>query len=296
MRNPTRSLLVLHADRVFRERLRRAARPRFEVCWVPDWTALPDAVRTAAPAGIVVVDPYHGQGARGGLAPELYTLLRAFPSATVVAAFADRPGWFHDIRTLGEWGVVEVIDIVAEDTAEAVRRRLDAARGRPLRSLLDRGVAVPFPGRGRAILDAAGELVAVGGHARNLAAALHLSPATLLRWCRSSGLPVPRRLLVWMRLLLAAEMLDDPGQTVANVALACGYSSDDALRRALYGVVQMGPTTLRQEGAFRVVSAAFVQALAECRRAIDEPASRRPLVGPWLDEGRAVPRHSARVA
>lgn len=296
MRNPTRPLLILHADRVFRERLRRAAQSRFEVCWVPDWEALPEAVRSAAPAGIVVADPYHGQGSRGGLAPELYSLLRAFPSATVVAAFSNQPGWFHDIRTLGEWGVVEVIDIVAEDTAEAVRRRLDAARGRPLRSLLDRGVAVPFPGRGRAILDAAGELVAVGGHARNLAAALHLSPATLLRWCRSSGLPVPRRLLVWMRLLLAAEMLDDPGQTVSNVALACGYSSDDALRRALYGVVKMGPTTLRQRGAFRVISAAFVAALAECRRAVEEPAPRAAVVGVWAGKPAAVSRHPARVA
>lgn len=296
MQNPTRPLLVLHADRVFRERLRRAAHSRFELCWIPDWSALPDAVRTATPAGIVVVDPYHGQGSQDGLAPELYALLRAFPSATVVAAFANQPGWFHDLRTMGEWGVVEVIDIAAEDTAEAVRRRLDAARGRPLRSLIDRGVAIPFPGRGRAILDAAGELVAVGGHARNLAAALQLSPATLLRWCHRSGLPVPRRLLVWMRLLLAAELLDDPGQTVENVALACGYSSDDALRRALYGVVEMGPTTLRQRGAFRVISAAFVAALAECRRAVEEPASHPPVIERWADKPASVSRHPARVA
>ena len=288
-------MLVLHADPVFRERLRRAAHPRFEPSYFSCWDALPDAVRTAAPAGIVVVDPYYGQGPRGGLAPALYPLLRAFPSATVVAAFNNRPGWFHDVRTLGEWGVVEVIDVDAEDTSEALRRRLESARGRPLQSLLDRGIAIPFPGRGRAILDAAGELIAVGGHARNLASALHLSPATLLRWCRRSGLPVPRRLLVWMRLLLAAELLDDPGQTVSNIAFACGYSSDDALRRALSAAVHLGPTALRERGAFRVVSAAFVAELAECRRAASE-TTVRPLAQSWAEDVPRRSRQPARVA
>lgn len=124
------------------------------------------------------------------------------------------------------------------------------------------------------------EVVATGGHARDLARALYLSRITLLRWCRRSGLPVPRRLLVWMRVLLAAELLDNPGQSVLAVALACGYSSDRTLRRALYVAVGAGPTELRERGAFRTVSAAFLDALRGSRNSAqplkgDEPLQAR---------------------
>ena len=56
---------------------------------------------------------------------------------------------------------------------------------------------------------------------------------TVLRWAERAGLPAPRRMLAWMRILLAAVLLDDPGRTVLSVAHACGYSSDSSLRRAM---------------------------------------------------------------
>lgn len=231
--------------------------------------------------GLTVVDPYHGRGLREGPAPELHALLRAFPSATVIAAPPPHSRRLRDARVLGEWGITEIIDPF-EDSMESVRLVLEDARGRPLRTLLERGVDLDVPGRGRAILDAAVEVVAAGGHARDLARALYLSPITLMRWCRRSGLPVPRRLLVWMRVLLAAELLDNPGQSVLSVALSCGYSSDRTLRRALYVAVGIGPKELRERGAFRTASAAFLRTLRECRNSgparapnTETPPSRR---------------------
>lgn len=265
MRTISRPLLVLHSDPAFGERVREAAGPRFKLEWVSGWKALPDAVREASPSGLALVDPYFGRGADEGVAPDLHALLRTFPSATVVAAPSDHPARLQDVRTLSDWGVSDFVDIL-EDTALTVRMRLDSACDRPLRTLVERSVPASVSGRGRAILDAAIEVVATGGHARDLARNLHLSPATLLRWCRRSGIPVPRRLLVWMRTLLAAELLDDPGQTVLGVALACGYSSDRTLRRAFYSATGMGPSALRNRGAFRTVAAAFVAELKECRR------------------------------
>ena len=265
MRKPRRSLLVLHADTAFRERVRRAAQPRFEVEWIAGWAALADAVVRSAPSGIAVVDPYHGNGTKHGPASELQGLLRDFPSATVVAAAPPHRERLRDVRTLGTWGITDIID-TAEDSAEAMRLRLEAARSRPLRALIEQVVAGEVSGRGRAILEEAVEIVATGQHARDLARALNVSEATLLRWCRRAGIPVPRRLLVWMRTLLAAELLDDPGQSVLGVALACGYSSDRTLRRAFYSAVGMGPSALRERGAFQTVSKAFVAALQETRR------------------------------
>lgn len=261
-----RPLFLLHDDPVLRERVRRIAPTRYEVGWLQSWDELLIKTRCAQAHSLFVVDPYHGRGRQPGSAPELARMLRDFPSATVIAAMSPRPGWMQDVLVLGERGVSEVIDLAAEDSTEAVRQRLDRARGRPLRTLLDRGVEIVLPGRGRAILNAAVEIASSGGTVHELARLLGLSEATLLRWCARSGLPNPRRLLVWLRVLSAAELLDDPGRSVLNIAFSCGYSSDRSLRRALLSTVGAGPSELRRRGAFRTAAGRFRVMLSQERR------------------------------
>lgn len=263
MRSIARPLIVLHADTVFREQIRRAGGRRFEFRTVPAWEALRAQLRAAPPAALIVVDPYLGSD--GELAPELRSLLWEFPSATVIAALDLRPARFRDLRTLGAWGVAEVIALNEEDTQEGIARRLRSVQGRPLQSLLERSLPPSTSGQARALLMAAAEVVSAGGQARELARALYLSPRTLLRWCERADLPAPRRILVWMRILLACELLDDPGRTVLSVAYACGYSSDNSLRRALQDFLGVTPTELRRRGAFVVAAEAFLQELEETR-------------------------------
>jgi AraC-like DNA-binding protein len=263
MRSIARPLLVLHADAAFREQIRRAGGKRFQFRAVGEWEELRAELRGAPPAALIVVDPYFA--ANGELAPELRSLLWEFPSATVLAALDLRPGRFRDLRTLGAWGVAEVIGIEEDDTTEAIGRRLRSVQGRPLQSLLERSLPASTSGQARALLMASAEVVSVGGQAKELARALYLSPRTLLRWCEKAELPPPRRLLVWMRVLLACELLDDPGRTVLSVAYACGYSSDNSLRRALQDFLSVTPTELRRRGAFAIAAEAFLTELAETR-------------------------------
>src|SRR3712207_4948195 len=131
---------------------------------------------------------------------------------------------------------------------------------RPPRSTL-----FPYTTLFRSIVDAAAEVVAVGGHGRDLARSLQLSRRTLLRWCERAELPPPRKLLAWMRILLACELLDDPGRTVLSVAHACGYSSDSGLRRVTQKFVGSSPTELRRRGAFARASKVFLESLAKYR-------------------------------
>ncbi len=272
MKVSPRPLLVLHPSRPFLDRLARAAEQRFALQILEDWEALFEGVGQAPPAAIVLVDPYLGRSNGGGPAPELYALLRSFPSATVVAALEVPPGGYRDLWTLGEWGVAEIIQMDEDTSGSALRRRLLSARGQPLRVLLSQELPFPLTGRARTILDAAVETVMTGGHPRDLAKTLSFSPSTLLRWCGRSQLPTPRRLLLWMRVLFAAALLDDPGHSVFSVGLACGYSGDQALRRALRSVVPHTPTELRRKGAFATVSQAFIEELASRR---DESAEKR---------------------
>lgn len=262
MKVAPRSLLVLHADADFTKRLSSMADGIFEFRVAQSWPEVRKAVQGLPPASVILVDPHAGQSAGGPLAPELRKLLVDHPSATVIAASRFGLDSHRDISTLSDWGIAEVIQIEEEGTPEALRRVLRAARSEPLRALLVGELPIPLPGRARAIMDAAVETVTEGGHPKDLARSMSLSIATLRRWCESSRLPPPRSLLVWMRVLLAASLLDDPGHTVYSVATACGYSSDQALRRAIKRVVNGTPSELREIGAFKTVSAAFFEDLA----------------------------------
>jgi len=262
----------MHSNSAFRERVRRVSGKTFECSFLPDRDALRAAISDAPPAALLVVDPYAaGNGDALQLSPQLRALLWEFPSATVLAAMELRPGRSHDVRTLGEWGVTDIISIGEEDTHEAISRRLRGAQGRPLQNLLQRCLPPSMSGRARTLLMAAAEVVSMGGRGRDLARSLHLSERTVLRWSERSTLPPPRRLMAWMRILLAASLLDDPGRTVLSVAFACGYSSDSSLRRAMQDFLGTIPTTLRREGAFARASRLFLEELAD-ERSRKEPA------------------------
>jgi AraC-like DNA-binding protein len=259
--------MVMHPDGAFRERVRRVGGKSFRCSFLPDWDALRAAVCEAPPATLLIVDPYDTSSRDGPqLAPELRALLWEFPSATVVAAMEIYPGRSHDLRTLGEWGVTDIISLDEEDTQEAITRRLRGAQGRPLQNLLQRCLPSSVSGRARTLLMTAAEVVSMGGRGRDLARTLHLSERTVLRWSERAGLPPPRRLMAWMRILLAASLLDDPGRTVLSVAYACGYSSDSSLRRAMQDFLGTIPTTLRKEGAFSRASRIFLNELEEVRQ------------------------------
>lgn len=266
MQSVSRVLLVLHPDEAFRDRVHKVGTARFR-CWsVSNWEALRDSVRDAPPAALAVVDPYLDMPGRRELSPKLRSLLWEFPSITVLAAMALKHDRYHDYYTLGEWGVSEVIDMDEENTPEAVDKRLRSAYGSPIQRLLDRALPAHVSGRARAILASAAEVAAAGGQGRDLARTLHLSERTLLRWCERTDLPPPRRVMAWMRILFAADLLDDPGRTVLSVAHACGYVSDSSLRRAMQDFLGIPPTTLREQGAFATASRMMVDELFELRR------------------------------
>ncbi len=264
MSEATRPVLTLHADPEVRARVRAATRGGYIVQEVADWTALRTALREAPPSTLVVVDPYFGSGAQ--LAPDLLHLLVDFPSTPIVATVRLDLGAAEDLSTLSDWGVTEIITLRHDDTPNAFRERLRGAHGLPLKVLLDSLLPHDLPARARTIIDTAADVVATGGAMQDLAARLSISERTLRRWCEAGGLPPARKLLTWMRLLLAAELLDDPGRTAVGVAHAFGYSTGTNFWKAMHAFAGAGPTALREQGAFAAASRAFLVRLAKYRR------------------------------
>ncbi len=264
MTEAARPVLALHADPEVSARVRAATRGGYAVQEVADWTALRAALREAAPSTLVVVDPYFGSGSR--LAPDLLHLLADFPSTPVVATLKLDPDATADLFTLGDWGVTEIVTLTHDDTPNALRERLRGAQGLPLKVLLDSLLPHDLPAQARTIIDTAADVVARGGAIQDLAARLGISERTLRRWCEAGGLPPARKLLTWMRLLLAAELLDDPGRTAVGVARAFGYSTGTNFGKAMHAFAGAGPTALREQGASASASRAFLARLAKYRR------------------------------
>lgn len=266
MREHARPLLVLHTDAGLRHRVAHDLEGRFRHSLIEDWAELNARTLEASPGAVLLVDPYHSSGASPGLAPELIQLRQRFPSSCVVAALHMRPDRIGDLRLLGQQGVAEIVDLDDDTTALALTRRLLSARSQPFHRLMGSPELSSLSGRGRAIMDGAIDTVVAGGLPRDLADAFDLSASTLLRWSERSQLPVPRRLVLWLRVLLACELLDDPGHSVRSVGRACGYSGDQALRRAIRAVLPYRPSELRKMGAFETASKEFFNVLNEHRR------------------------------
>ncbi len=272
MKLAARPLLVLHSDEDLRDRIRAVAGRDYSFQAVDGWTTLMKAVREAPPSAVVIVDPLQEPGPLG-ISPQLHALSVSFPSIPILAALKIRVDAADLVRRLGKTGIVDIISIGHDDTPNALRQRLAGAEGRPLRLLMEQILPTDISGRARAIVDAATRTVSVGGCGHDLAASLQLSRRTLLRWCEAARLLPPRRLLAWMRILLASEMLDDGGRTVSDVARACGYSADSGLRRVTMVFVGATPTDLRRRGAFAGAAKHFLRELEGYRNGSGEVES-----------------------
>jgi len=264
MQSVVRLLFLLHDDERLQRNLESIPR-RPSVQRVPDWAALRAALRRAPPSAVSVVDPFSGAGEEGGLAEDLRDLLREFPGSVVLAALPVTPRTPPLLRTLLEWGVSDFIDTVREDTPAALGRRLETVRSRSVEHLLRRALPHGVPSRTRAVLMVAAEVVATGGQAPEMAAALGISARTIPRWCERADLPPPRRLLAWLRVLLAADLLDDPRRSIEGVARACGYAGGPALKTALRNLLAATPRSLRERGAFETTAKAFAAELFQLR-------------------------------
>lgn len=259
-------LLLLHPDRALAARLRELPGSPFRFVRVPDWTALRNEVRRAPANAVAVVDPGSGHDDAEHAAP-LRALLHDFPSFTVVAALPVGPDGADRLRALFASGVADVLALNRETTPAALARRLRVVQGRRIQRLLQRALPRGAPSRSRALLTRAAEVAAVGGKAPELAASLGVSERSVPRWCHRADLPPPRRLLAWLRLLLAADLLDDRGRSVASAARACGYANEMTLRTACIRFVGQTPVALREGGAFDTLGRAFATELFTLREA-----------------------------
>lgn len=258
-----RPILLLHGHEQLRDCLIKLAGKEFTLQTARDWSELTEMVRTAPPWAIAVVDP--GRDQDETISRPFRSLIAEFPSLAVFAAVGLAGPYTARVAEMARVGVTDIITFGRDDSAQALRQRFQQVDGRSLKLLLERILPADLPGHARAIVEITAEVAASGGYIRDVARRLGVSRRTLLRWTTTYDLPPSRRLLAWLRLLQATQLLDDRGRSVQNVALACGYCSDTSLRRIAIAFLGESPTALRRRGAFRIASTAFTHALERVR-------------------------------
>jgi len=254
-----RVILVLHPEPGVHAAIAGAAGKGSLVTAVEDWLSVEDALLASPPSTVAVVDPYLG-GAGPGPASELHALLQRLPSSSIVPALEVTPERASDVALLDEWGVAAIISSGHDDTPAAISRRIGDARVRPLKRRLASMLPPETSPHAYTLLFAAADTMCDDGNAADLATALEASPSTLLRWCEAAGLPSPRTLLQWVRVLHAANLLEEPVRTPEAVARTCGYASAAELRTVTQRLLGSTPAQLRTAG-FQHTAARFLAAL-----------------------------------
>ena len=218
-----------------------------------------------APA-LLVFDPSDP----AGRAPdEWIALLAGFPSTAAVAYLARDAGAAGLAAQLTRQGVHAVVTHPVGDSPPQLRAVLLDALATSLTervaARLAPEIAPALRGDFRRLLAAARQPLGT----QQMARLCHCSERTLHRRLLEAALPPPHHLAVWLRLVHAAHLLDDPDRTIENVALALEFASVNALRNQLVRYVGRSPGELRKAGALEGVLAAFNEerAALRCRMA-----------------------------
>lgn len=190
--------------------------------------ALLEMLRAPAPRWVALVVP--GEECPPSFVRELVAKAGMVP---VVAAMELDGGRAEMLAELWDAGISEVIDLRPPPTRERFVGELRAVHARPFKARLEAGLSPRVSMNALTLLRAAAEVVVDGGNAAALAARVSARDRTLLEWCTREHLPPPKRLLVWLRMALAAALLEEPGHSINSAARGAGYAGDHSLRRVL---------------------------------------------------------------
>ncbi|HZI29495.1 MAG TPA: helix-turn-helix domain-containing protein [Gemmatimonadaceae bacterium] len=245
--------LLPHQDRL--RRLQTAIRGRHQIAPCADWGALHRLCETQ-PISTAVFDLF----ATGEMQLEpVRQLRRLFPRLITVAYVTvgnhDR---IRDIFDAGRAGIDGLVLADRDDSADRFAALLEQAEARSVASKLK----ALFAGMHPLVRDAV--LISVTrAHERLtpevLARSLSLGRRALVRRLSDAGFPPPRRLITWGRLIVAAQLLEDPLRSADAVSLALDFPSGSAFRNTCQRYLKSTPSQLRQRGGAEYVIAGLMQ-------------------------------------
>ena len=198
--------------------------------------------------------------------PALSALIRRFPAVPVLGYCGTGARHAADLRDLARAGVHELVFADVDDHPALLRAKLSRGEEACAASAVLRGINGLLPPLLSSLVEYCVQFPRDSHEISRIAAALGVHRKTLVNWCERAGAPPPSTLVSWVRLLLAAELLRSPGQSVEHVANTLEFASPTAFRNLCRRYLGMRPSELRTTEGRETAYRAFAEALTDPRR------------------------------
>ena len=198
--------------------------------------------------------------------PALSALIQRFPTVPVLGYCGAGARHAADLRDLARAGVHELVFADIDDHPALLRAKLTRGEEACAAAAVLRGIKGLLPMVLGRVVEYCVHFPRDSHQISRIAAALGVHRKTLVNWCERAKLPPPSTLVTWVRLLLAAELLRSPGQSVERAANTLEFASPTAFRNLCRRYVGMRPSELRTEEGRNAAYRAFAEALTEARR------------------------------
>ena len=249
---------ALVLGRLERARLQDAVRGRAILEHVDTVTALEQLVARSVPrVSAVIAEPFDIR--RTPVAPTLARLKAEYPGVALIGFCQPAHKYSTEIVALVHAGVHELVFRGVDDSSAAFRQTLArASQTSAGRQVLD-ALEPHLTTEALSIVQTCVQYAWPDFSSRALAQVLGVNVKTLVKHCRSNGLPSPGALLNWVRLMVVAYLLEAEGRALEHVAASFGLDSASPLRNLMKRYTGLRSLEVRTGGGLKVVIEAFLR-------------------------------------
>ena len=184
-------------------------------------------------------------------ATRVAVLVREFPRVPTVALLTDLESNAPSaVLTLGRSGIQTLVDVRQPAGWRRLRDVLLADQSRDINRLALAQLSTDLAGANPDCWRFFEILFGIPGRigtVRSLARHLGVIPSTLMSRFFRAKLPAPKKYLATARLVRAAQLFENPGLSIANVANRLDYSSPQSFGRHIRGLIQLTAVEFRQK-------------------------------------------------
>jgi len=249
---------ALVLGRLERARLQDAVRGRAILEHVETVNALESLVARSVPrVSAVVAEPFDAR--RVPVAPAIARLRAEYPGIALIGLCQPAHRFSSEIVALVQAGVHELVFRGVDDSSTAFRQTLarasQASAGHQVLDALGKHLTPDA----MSIVQICVQYAWPDFSSRALAQVLGINVKTLVKHCRTNGLPSPGALLNWIRLMVVAYLLEAEGRALEHVAGAFGLDSASPLRNLMKRYTGLRSLEVRTGGGLKVVIEAFLR-------------------------------------
>lgn len=249
---------ALVLGRLERARLQDAVRGRAILESVDTVAALESLVARSVPrVSAVVTEPFDAR--RTPVAPTLARLKAEYPGIALIGLCQPAHRFSSEIVALVHAGVHELVFRGVDDSSAAFRQTLARASQTSAAREVLAALGEHLTPDAMSIVETCVQYAWPDFSSRALAQVLGVNVKTLVKQCRTSGLPSPGALLNWVRLMVVAYLLEAEGRALEHVAAAFGLDSASPLRNLMKRYTGLRSLEVRSGGGLKVVVDAFLR-------------------------------------